>query len=258
MADPGALRLKSGAVSAPMLAEVFPQMESYLLSSSALAERRPFWIKKVRVLLDLSLAARGDRAIRLAGRHPGDRTTLFDLFTDGQNMCVLAPLQNALFEGEISGGVSPFGERYGVEPADLVAVFAIGPRLAASNPVFEPKTDTILATPSTGDSDGLKSVELDRQTGLPARATWRRPGRPAWSVDYLAWDVAPPDAATGRVHLMPSRLMIHHRSPRGTIDVTVRQFNAVNPPASAKRFDCPVAKPGTTLFPLSELGRALE
>lgn len=256
---PGLAEIARGTPDAETLARVFPPVRSYTAGATALAVRTKFF-KRFQALAELNVAAEPGRSIRLAGSVPGSRQRVFDLFSDGRRLCVHAQLAGATFEGDLaSGEASPFERVFGVDPVALGSLLAIGQRLAAGRPYWIPGPDTVLAYPADDDPirDGLRRVEFDAATGLPRRAEWSRGGR-GWTAHYVRWTYAPVGrVGDARPWLLPSRVVVEHRAPKGRVEIEVRAFNAIDPPPNPKRFACPETPAGTPTLPLSELEKAL-
>ena len=193
--------------------------------------------------------------------HPGDNTILFDLVTQGERMSIYVPSAGTLYEGEIEGGRSPFGESYGIEPWDMVSILLIGRRLIEGE--FRTKKGfwklTLRPTEEGALGDGLRRVDLDRKTRLPVRAYWEREGS-RWEVIYRRWETTASETAGGREWLMPSRFVIIHRRPRVRVEVMARegtrQFR-INPQLDPRTFELS-PRAGSDRRPLYELGEALQ
>lgn len=256
---PGMDRLRAGDRSPEALALALPPVESYAAGATAVLVRRRFF-RTYRMLVELNLAARPARAIRMAGVAPGSRQKLFDLYADAREMCVLVPTAGAIFRGALPEGETPFGGIFGVEPLGLSSSLGIGSRAGdlaadpdrtASDTLPDPGSDSAEAP-----CDGLERVEFDPVAGLPRRATFRKGDR-RWSVRYDAWEVVRPASGDPTPRLLPTAMVFEHVRPKGRIEVTVREYNAIDPPPNPRRFACPEAPSGTRVLPLEELGPAL-
>jgi len=191
--------LHSGQSRKEALQNIFPHIDNYVVSTQVVAAPYGFWNKLLTIFsknhgktfLDLAMAAEGMRDVSLRGNQPGSGTHLFDLVARNNSMQVfLAIPPRYLFSGPIPVDGSPFGKRFGVEAWDLIPIFAIGQRLAESEPDWKREDETIVLTPGDSESTkmGLSRVELDSPTELPRTAFWERE-KIHWRVDYLAWDL---------------------------------------------------------------------
>lgn len=186
--------------------------------SRATASQRRFWGS---FRFNLNMNSAGKEAVRLRARHPGDQTTLFELVELNNNLKIYIGPARTYFEGEIPPDGSPFRSRFGVEPWDLGSIITIGQRLAQGAFNVEHKRWTFRLVPSAADAagDGLAEAELDKTTGLPRSALWRRGDR-QWTVDYEAWDVFNGYGQAEKLEwLMPTRFTVHSKSPRAIIEI---------------------------------------
>lgn len=221
---PGMALVRGGELTPVAFARVFPPVQRFRLSSRILARYRRIFGK---IYLDLSLVAEGTQSIRMKGQFPGNGVTAFDLLVRGGEMAVYVPQAGTFFRGPIPEEGSPFGRRFGVEPADLIPIVLIGQRLASGDlvpvegsrkPLFEP-------TESAYNPDGLVRVELDPETMLPRRATWRR-GKIVLNVRYRAWDIFPDRSSSeNRPMLAPSRFTVVRKRPHATIEIMPRPID---------------------------------
>jgi hypothetical protein len=217
---PGMAALRGGDPAPEIFNEAFPPMESFIMSSRVLMRYRRILGK---TYLELSMVSAGPTLIRLAGRHPGDRTTVFDLVFDFPQMHVYLPLSGDFFTGAVPPEGSPFGERFGVEPWDLIPVVQIGQRLAVARFTAETRGGETWLVMSERDTaaDGLARVRLDGESGLPREVYWRR-GEVEQTVLYEAWGVFPSIAEPEMLRLMPTEFTVQRANPWVRIEVRPR------------------------------------
>lgn len=248
---PGVAALKGDDLTPAMFGEAFPPIDTFILSTRVQAKYR-------RILgttyLEMSMVAAGPKMIRMAGRHPGDRTTVFDMVFNFPNMHVYLPLEAAYYRGPVAPEGSPFGTAFGVEPWDLIPILEIGQRVSYGQFSVAPGGTQTLLWMSDGDlkADGLVSVTLDRSSGLPEQALWRR-GTEEYRVEYRAWGIFESIRDAGERHLMPTRLVIHRADPYARIEVKPREEldqYKIEPELSAKTFEL--------IFPRETTFRTLE
>lgn len=254
---PGIEALRSGQPTREAFQQAFPKIERFIMISRVRVSQRRLLGK---ALLDVSLRAGGPRTLRMAGRHPGDQTTIFDLLVNGESMSIHVPPNHSLYEGEIPPGGSPFRRQFGVEPWDLIPIVAIGQRVAAGDFQYVDGDCFVSIIPSALDTapDGLKRLELDKATGLPREGFWERDGA-RWRVLYQAWDYADGPEGSGGRWIMPTRFTITRRRPRVRIEVRprpeVRQYKIdIERDPSVYRL---MIRAGTARLPLSEFEEAL-
>jgi hypothetical protein len=192
----------------------------------------------------------------MAGRHPGDRTTVFDMVLNVPSMHVYLPLQGAYYRGDVAPEGSPFGSAFGVEPWDLIPILQIGRRLSYGAFTAAPggTKRTLWMSDADVKGDGLVSVTLDGASGLPEEAYWRR-GEEEYRVQYRAWGIYESIRTAGEKHLVPTEFAIHRAEPYARIEVRPReeleQFK-IEPDIAAKTFEL-IFPQSTTFHTLDEL-----
>jgi hypothetical protein len=177
--------------------------------------------------LTINFAAKDAGTLRLRGfmpQMPGG--PIFDVQMADGRMTVVggAGGKRAAYVGETGPQGSPFRRVLGVDPGDLWSIFTLGARVATEHWTARRHWRGVELTPADGrEADGLERVELDRATGLPCSATWRR-GRESWVVRYEAWDWHSEGAgdAAGRRRLVPTRVVARPsaQSIRLTLEMT--------------------------------------
>lgn len=264
---PAFAALAEGPASAQLLSEAFRPFETLRFSSRIHARRYRFLGV---ALLDSSLIFSAPEELRMIVRKPGDQTTLLDLLVAGGNLSVHIPLADSLFTGPVPAEGSPLRRHFGVEPWDLLSVLAIGQRLSQMEFEVERhrKYDRLRVNdPSSDIAQGLQYVDIERATGLPTRALWRR-GSARWNVDYRRWIRVESDEAAAsdraRSWIMPSEFVITGRRPRVRLEIGPRQASAegrsaqyrINPRLSPRAFKLRVP-PHTAVGGLDEIDEAL-
>lgn len=254
---PGVAALKSKDVTPEDFAEAFPPIDTFIMSARVKAKYR-------RILgttyFEMSMATAGPKLLRIAGRHPGDRTTVFDMVFDFPEMHVYLPFQDAYYRGRISDRGSPFGIGFGVEPWDLIPIIEIGRRLSLAQ--FETRSglDGIELLMSEKDvaADGLERVRLDQASGLPEEAWWRR-GDIEHRVVYEAWDIFESINNPGEQHLLPTEFYVQRNNPYAYVEVRPReelQQYKLEPELSKQTFQL-IFPQATMFYPLEELENLL-
>ncbi len=254
---PGIEALRGEAVTPADFAAVFPPIDTFIMSTRIKAKYRRFL---GTTYFEMSMATASPKLLRIAGRHPGDRTTVFDMVLDFPKMHVYLPLSQAYYRGQISEEGSPFGSGFGVEPWDLIPIIEIGRRLSLAD--FTPES-TINGTQlwmSDRDlsADGLESVVLEKASGLPERAYWRR-GEVMHQVVYEAWDLFESINNPGEMHLLPTEFYVLRNDPYARIEVRPRkelQQYKIEPELSAKTFEL-IFPQATSFYELEELNDLL-
>ncbi len=200
--------------------------------------------------------------------------SIFDVIVHAGTMTVVfyKVNQGIVFEGPLGDGPSPFGKLFGVEPGDLLPIFKIGQIVANESFTAKGSGGRTLIPGEVSDKGGLRKIELDKQTGLPRTAMWRRPiahhwwslrRSACWDVTYLRWDTF----KDGRLPEEPARLMprafkIVSSRPRITLRVELPNAPDADPPQSGYRYSTTL--PGTVFntefgkFPHYPLGRLEE
>lgn len=265
--EPAFAALAEGPASAQLLSEAFASFETLRFSSRIRARRYRFLGV---ALFDTSLIFSEPGDLRMIVRKPGDQTTLLDLLVTGGNLSIHVPLADSLFTGPVPAEGSPLRRHFGVEPWDLLSVLAVGQRLAEVEFEVERhrKYDRLRVKDSSSDiAQGLQYVDVERATGLPTRALWRR-GRARWKVDYRRWIIVQSDAAAAsdraQSWIMPSEFVITGRKPKVRIEIGPRQAGAegrsaqylLNPRLSPRSFERRVP-PHTAIGGLDEIDEAL-
>lgn len=253
---PGVAALATSDLNGPAFASAFPEVTTFRLSSRVMAQRYRLFGK---VLIDFSMLVSGREKLRIAGRHPGDGATLFDMVADGKNMRVYVPPARALFEGDSGPEGSPFGIAYGVEPEDLVPLILIGREIARGSWRSEDGKHKVALVAAEG-AEGLVRVELEKASGLPRRALWRR-GKSEWNVEYREWDAFGTAKEGPKQWPMPVRMVVTRKRPYARIEIRRRPRGEdaqylVNPEISPRAFLLPIPQ-GTEPRSLEDLGRAL-
>lgn len=166
--------------------------------------------------------------------HDGRITAVFYKVNDG-----------VVFEGRLSDGPSPFGKLFGVEPGDLLPIFKIG-QLVADGSFNARGSGKRVLFPEEVEKAGLQKIELDKQTGLPRRAVWRRPIEHHWwslrrsvtlDVTYLSWDTFRDDKLPNEpARLMPRAFKITSNKPHITLRVDLLNSPDSDPPQPGYRF----------------------
>ncbi len=251
---PGIERLRSGPDRDQGLREAFPEITTYIVSARVVAQKRRFFLTG-KTMLDLSAASGEGRLFRMAGRHPGDATTLFELLADGKAMKVYIPQQGQYYAGEIAPEGTPFARKLGVEPWDLASVFALGNRLTEGKPSWISEGDAFHLRFDAANADGLASVEMDPASGLPKKATWKREGG-TWEVRYRTWTLFKNSETDKQSWLLPSKLEITSRKTKVRIEAEVKQYR-INPADDPRRWVL-TTPPGAMGRPLSDLDEGLE
>lgn len=255
---PGLNQIRAGVITPASLAAAFRPIDRFVLVSRAIAQQRRF-LGKFR--LDLNMIAAGEDALRLRGRHPGDQTTLFDLVALDDNLKIYLSTEKTFFEGPIPEAGSPFRQRFGVEPWDISSIITIGQRIAAGEFEVETERWSYVLKPLGETPDGLTRVEIDKATGLPREAQWRR-GNLRWDVEYGSWGVyAGYGEAEKFLWLMPSELLIKSRRPRARITImpnpsTQGPMYRIDQPLN-RAFELP-APAGSRLGTLEDFDRILQ
>jgi hypothetical protein len=249
--------LRGELVTPATFNDAFPPMDSFILSSRVLIQYRRIL---GRTFLEMSMVSAGPTLIRIAGRHPGDRTTVFDLVFDFPQMHVYLPLAGVFYTGNVPPEGSPFGARFGVEPWDLIPVVQIGQRLAVAEFTSERRGNEthLLLSERDHRADGLVRVRLDPDTGLPREALWRR-GDIEQEVLYEAWGIFPSIADPERLRLVPTEFTIVRASPFARIEVRPRpELEQYKLDAELTRRTFELIFPrATSVRPLEELGDVL-
>lgn len=175
---------------------------------------------------------------------------VFDVIVhDGRMVVVFYPLKDfpgAVFEGQLGNGPSPFGKLFGVEPGDLLPIFKIGQLVATGSFNAKGSDQRVLIPTEIADQIGLQKIELDKQTGLPRRAVWRRPvahhwwslrRSVTWDVTYLSWDTFKDDRLPDEpARLMPRTFNIVSNRPHITLGVKLHNSPDSDPPQPGYRF----------------------
>lgn len=254
---PGVAALKSEEVTPQAFVDAFPAIDTFIMSSRVKAKYR-------RILgttyFEMSLATAGPKILRIAGRHPGDRTTVFDMVFDFPEMHVYLPLQDAYYRGRISDQGSPFGTGFGVEPWDLIPIIEIGRRLSLAQ--FESRrgldgTELLMSEKDLA-ADGLERVLLDKESGLPGEAWWRR-GEIEHRVVYEAWGIFESINNPGEQHLLPTEFYVQRNNPYAYVEVRPRaelQQYKIEPELSKQTFQL-IFPQATTFYPLEALENLL-
>ena len=218
--------------------------------------------------LRLNYAALESGTVRMRAFKPQVAAPFFDLTLANGWMTVVLGRTSEAFVGSVSshGGAgeaspgSPFGQVFGVEPGDLWGIFDLGRRIGASEWKSTRHWRTVELEPPAPAQDGLQWVELDRRTGLPRAAQWRR-GANRWEVRYGVWDWYEDARVTpgrGEVYLMPGQVEVRSRRPRLTLTLEMGEgagyrFGESVPP---KMFQAPALGRGR-VYPLDRLKEAL-
>lgn len=151
----------------------------------------------------------------------------------------------AIFQGDVAGGSTPFGRRFGFEPWDLIPMFKIGQSIASGS--FEAagsEKDPELVPADSSDPANPKKIELDPASGLPSRAVWKRPvARHWWSlrrnarlrVTYQEWKLFKDDRMPEEpARLMPAKIRMTSNAPKAVLDIDIQngyRFTPTVPPA---------------------------
>lgn len=254
---PGVADLKGEDLTPASFDKAFPAIDTFIMSARVKAKYR-------RILgttyFEMSMATAGPKLLRIAGRHPGDRTTVFDMVFDFPEMHVYLPLQDAYYRGRISDRGSPFGTGFGVEPWDMIPIIEIGRRLAFAEFDARRGLDGTELVMSEKDlkADGLERVQLNRESGLPEEAWWRR-GDIEYRVVYEAWDVFESINKPGEQHLLPTEFYVQRNTPYALVKVSPReelqQFK-VEPELSKQTFQL-IFPQATAFYPLEDLENLL-
>lgn len=254
---PGVAALKSEEVKPRDFARAFPAIDTFIMSARVKAKYR-------RVLgttyFELSMATAGPKLLRIAGRHPGDRTTVFDMVFDYPEMHVYLPLEDAYYRGRISEEGSPFGTGFGVEPWDLIPIIEIGRRLSFAEFTVQSGLEGTELVMSEQDrkADGLNRVLLDEASGLPEEAWWKR-GEIEHQVVYEAWDVIESIGNPDELHLLPTEFYIRRSDPYALVEVRPReelQQYKIEPELSKQTFQL-IFPQATVFYQLEELENLL-
>ncbi len=254
---PGIEALRGEAVTPADFVAAFPPIDTFIMSARVKAKYRRFL---GTTYFEMSMATASPKLLRIAGRHPGDRTTVFDMVLDFPKMHVYLPLSKAYYRGQISEAGSPFGIGFGVEPWDLIPIIEIGRRLSLADFTAESTVNGTQLWMSERDlsADGLESVVLDKASGLPKKAFWRR-GNVMHQVTYEAWAIFESINNPGERHLLPTEFVIHRSDPYAQIEVRPReelQQYKIEPELSAKTFEL-IFPQATSFYELEELNDLL-
>lgn len=119
----------------------------------------------------------------------------------------------------------PIAEGWGLQPWDLVDMLLIGQRIAMEHWRRDPGWLAIYLYPMESAPSGLISIALDKESGLPRRATWRR-GVSRWRVYYDEW--AHPSTEVSHEFdwpdLVPKRLTIRGSQPDVVLEINLNEF----------------------------------
>lgn len=258
---PGYAQMLNGPDRPDGLKAAFPDVSEFIASTRVIATRRKFFFFKFQTQLDISIISGDATSLRMVGRHPGDATTVLDIMLADDKMRVYLPLNGQAFQGELTEGVSPFGQVFGIEPWELRPIFAVGQKLVQVQPNWEkPEDDSdavtghVLIPPDPESADGLERVETDAQTGLPRVAYFAR-GKARWTAEYSAWAFFKNSEDDDTLWLMPSRITVRNNRPKAMLEITLKQYR-MNPPADLRRWQLTVP-PGTPMFTLEDLEKGL-
>ncbi|MCE5228529.1 hypothetical protein LLG95_02885 [bacterium] len=213
------------------------------------------------------------RNLRLNTYPPAGGLSLFDVMLHDNVMTVVfyksGKFRGAVFQGEVMDGGSPFGRHFGFEPADLISIFEIGQMIAAGG--FEEKGSARRPALAPQNEKPLAPVkiELDRASGLPRGAVWRRPidAKHWWQrksaridVTYKQWDMFTDEGAADQpARLLPRALRISSDHPRITLDVEIKAGYVFSPTIPSKAFVIApsVIEQNYPLYPLEDMDRFL-
>lgn len=254
---PGMAELRSAAPTPEAFAKAFPPIDTFIMSSRVLAKYRRVLGK---VYFEMSMVTAGPKMIRMAGRHPGDRTTVFDMVFNYPKMHVYLPLAGAYYRGDVPPEGSPFGTGFGVEPWDLIPIVEIGQRLGLGHftAATGPGGTVLNLSEADRTADGLVSVKLDRATSLPSEVRWQR-GELEHVVKYEAWGIFESISKPGQKQLVPTEFTIQRRHPYARVEVRPREEldqYKIEPELSKQTFEL-IFPRETQFFALEELENIL-
>ncbi len=191
----------------------------------------------------------------------GPALPVFDLVIEhGIMTMLLHPLEAGQrklgFKGRTHEGTGPLREQIGVEPGDLIEIFALGQRVAQGEFDERVKRREPVLTPRAATGE-LERVVLDRASGLPTLARWSR-GDTAWEADYVAWDYFKDDERPEEpARLMPKEVEIRADSVNVEIRIVVHnyRFRKEVPPSV---FTISSRYRDYEIYPLERLGEYLD
>lgn len=203
--------LRASGPTSESYAAAFSPDETFILSAKVLAKVGRLGPK---TLIDVSIISAPPDRLRLVARHPGDRTTLFDLVVEGGRMEILLPTERTLYSGPIENGRSPLGEVLGIEPWDIPEAIRLGGKLGEHD--FETSASwgrVDLHFDERARSElGLRKVRVDPETSLPQRAWWKKNGIKL-NVRYLEWESFGASDSDSAPHVYPTRLVATRNRP---------------------------------------------
>jgi len=224
--EPIASRLADPQTRQEAYDELFPYLPKVHITGGRLVASGEQWRGKRRI--GFSFFGLDAEHLRLRAYLRTMATPLFDLIVLDERMTVLLNREGHGFSGPIPPQGSPFVRRFGVEPADLLAIFRIGQYLK-ENPYTESENGKarVLKFEDPAQIGGLVEVELEERSGLPRRARWARDDQ-SWEVNYRSWQwftwQSPTDEMEEETRLMPSKLEVRRDDPHTRLDLTVGEY----------------------------------
>lgn len=258
-ANPQAVALANPQTRQAAYKALFPELKTLQAFGSLVAES--LW-RKAKDPLDFIYFSRNDAGqkehlLRMRGFN-ALVPTVFDIEVRGRQALVVIypPLGKVIFQGEIREGGSPFADRFGVEPWDLVPMLAIGNEIARNDFESDPGRWTTTLTPRQRAAEGMRQVVLDSRSGLPRRAAWRFGGK-SYESEYAGWEfIKDPDTPVTR--LMPTEVRIHRWGV--TLKLTLSKYHYDKAPKETM-FDVSVERlsheQGYSILPLEQLKNVL-
>jgi hypothetical protein len=266
MTNPQAAALANPATRAATYKKLFPELSSIQASGGLVASKRWRPGKEVADFNYYSISEKPDSAehmMRLRGsRGP---VSVFDVIVRGRYATVINYLAKVYFQGTIPAEGSPFGERFGVEPWDLAAIFTIGQKVAAGEFEAERGERTTTLRPKggaagAGAAGGLKRVEIENRSGLPTMAEWEMSGR-TYEIEYLGWEFFRDSRFGEESEIRPTRLMptelkikIKRGGLRLALEVRAYQYDK----APSEKMFMPIIDQNFRELPLEQLRSLLQ
>ena len=162
------------------------------------------------------------------------------------------------FAGVIDEAGSPIQSVLGVEPGDLLPVFYLGQEVWKHEWRARERWRRVDLVPVAANASGLERIELDRATGLPRFAVWRR-GEHRWTVTYESWDWFTDPNEGGEAMLMPREFHVAPDEPAVRLHVRMDEesnylFGGGVP---ARMFEPPASLARSEIYGLEHLEDAL-